>query len=58
MSEILDKKSIKIREDYVDATERCALIACDIAKGIEVDMDELKRRVEKWKRLRRELLHE
>ncbi len=53
MSEILEKRPIVIREDYVDATERVALLAEKILHGEVVSQDDLARKVERWRLLRK-----
>ena len=58
MSETLDNKLIMIREDYVDAAERCALLAESMAKQELIDLDKLKRNVDRWRKLRKSLITE
>lgn len=58
MIETVSSKPIIIREDYVFAAEQCALMAEKIAKDEDFDMDDLKKKINDWRKLRKKLIHE
>lgn len=54
----MSNKSICIREDYIDATERCALMAEQILKDKIVDKKDLAMKIRRWRELRRQVMIE
>ncbi len=53
MSEITTNKPVQIREDYLDAAERCALSLEKILKNEHVDLPVLYSQVQRWRDLRK-----
>jgi hypothetical protein len=52
MSEITVPNQIIIREDYIDATERLALLAEKMHKGHTIPTDHVEKCVLRWRKLR------
>jgi len=56
MSEINCEKPIKIRQDYIDAAERCAILAEKLLQGQKINKQQLNHAITRWRKLRKEIV--